>query len=74
MFILFINIIYIYIFNFVYSTYNMSCGNLLKCGRRRSITDRNILLDCIGKRTAIDVFTTGSSYNNVDKVLCRYIA
>ena len=37
------------------------------------MTDQRILLDCIGKRTAIDVVTAGSSYNNVDKVLYSYI-
>ena len=33
------------------------------------VADQRILLDFIGKRTAIDVDTAGSSYNNVDKVL-----
>ena len=37
------------------------------------MADQRILLDFIGKRTAIDV-TAGSSYNNVDKVLYSYIA
>ena len=37
------------------------------------MADQRILLDFIGKRTAIDVVTAGSSYNNVNKVLYSYI-
>ena len=40
----------------------------------RCMADQRILLDFIGKRTAIDGFTAGSSYNKVDQVLYRYIA
>ena len=38
------------------------------------MADQRLLFDFIGKRTVLDVFTAGSSYNNVDKVLYSYIA
>ena len=38
------------------------------------MADQRILLDFIGNRTPIDVFTTDSSYNKVDKVGYSYIA
>ena len=40
----------------------------------RRMADQRILLDFIGKRTAIDGFSAGSSYNKVDTVLYSYIA